>query len=177
MNLIINTKWKREHLNYLFALSEEQIFNEIAYGYDEDRFMGRDAWKHEFNVGVYRYMRKWRPLQKKYNPPPNLKDLKLGQAQKYFAKILPSLISFIYSQGYTISFGDAWAKTGHRRGSYHYKRLAIDLNLFKDGVYLRSSEAHEIFGVFWEMMGGTWGGRFRKKDGNHYSFGEKERLF
>ena len=173
MNLIINAKWKREHLNYIASLSEEQIFDLIAYGGFSDQMAMRDDWMHEFNMMVYRYMRQWRPLQKEFNPPPDFSTWKRGQAQKRFAAMVPVLINFIYSQGYTVTLGDAWAKPGtHRKGSYHYKRLAIDLNLFKDGVYLRTSEAHEIFGVFWEMMGGTWGGRFRKKDGNHYSFGE-----
>ena len=58
----------------------------------------------------------------------------------------------------------------HSRNSFHYKRLAIDLNLFEDGRYLESTEAHRTLGMFWESLGGTWGGKFG--DGNHYSFGE-----
>jgi len=80
------------------------------------------------------------------------------------------LILYAYQLGYEVTFGDAWARDGHRDGSFHYKRLAIDLNLFKDGRYLRSTESHRPLGEFWESIGGTWGGRW--DDGNHYSLGE-----
>ena len=60
----------------------------------------------------------------------------------------------------------------HTANSFHYKGLAIDLNLFIDGEYKRTTKAHTKMGERWEKLGGTWGGRFRKKDGNHYSWGE-----
>ncbi len=82
------------------------------------------------------------------------------------------LIAFAYEKGYEITFGDAWAKTGHKTGSFHYKRLAIDLNLFREGTYLSSTESHRPLGEFWMSIGGTWGGNFKQKDGNHYSYGE-----
>ena len=40
------------------------------------------------------------------------------------------LILFAYEKGYELSFGDAFATDGHIEDSLHYKRLAIDLNLF-----------------------------------------------
>jgi len=80
------------------------------------------------------------------------------------------LILFIYERGYEVSFGDAFAHDGHIAGSFHYIRLAIDLNLFKGGVFLTKTEDHEPFGLFWESIGGSWGGRWN--DGNHYSLGE-----
>jgi len=58
-------------------------------------------------------------------------------------------------------------KAGGIRNSLHEKRLAIDLMLFKDGVYLTRTEDYEPLGLFWESIGGTWGGRFN--DGNHFS--------
>lgn len=80
------------------------------------------------------------------------------------------LIHYAYEIGYEITFGDAYAERGHKRGSFHYRRLAIDLNLFCGGKFLRSTKAHSALGEFWETLGGTWGGRWG--DGNHYSFGE-----
>ena len=80
------------------------------------------------------------------------------------------LIQFAYEQGYEITFGDAWASSGHKKGSFHYKRLAFDLNLFRNGRWLSSTQSHEPLGIFWESIGGTWGGRWQ--DGNHYSYGE-----
>lgn len=53
------------------------------------------------------------------------------------------------------------------RNSLHEKRLALDLMLFKDGVYLMRTEDYRPLGEQWELMGGTWGGRF--SDGNHFS--------
>ena len=96
--------------------------------------------------------------------------MSLRQQQSIFAKKVALLILFAYEQGYEITLGDAWARDGHKDGSFHYKRLAIDLNLFKDGNYLTETSDHEPLGLFWETLGGTWGGRF--KDGNHYSYGE-----
>jgi len=96
----------------------------------------------------------------------------LRERQSEFVFNVARLIDFAYAQGYELTFGDAWARDGHRPGSFHYKRLAIDLNLFRNGEYLTSTEDHLPLGVFWESLGGTWGGRFSNPDGNHYSWGE-----
>jgi hypothetical protein len=81
--------------------------------------------------------------------------------------MVSQLISHAYALGYELTFGDAYAHDGHIDGSLHYDKLAIDLNLFQDGVYLVSTEAHKPLGEYWESLGGSWGGRFN--DGNHYS--------
>ena len=100
--------------------------------------------------------------------------MKLGTAQRKFSLMLAQLIIFAYSKGYEISIGDVYALPAdkrHRPGSFHYKKLAADLNLFKDGIYFRKTEKHRILGEFWEVIGGTWGGRFKRvSDGNHYSY-------
>jgi len=94
----------------------------------------------------------------------------LRNEQSEFAKRLPLLLLYIIVQGYEITFGDFKATTGHSENSFHYKRLAADINLFKDGKYLKLTEDHKQFGLFWENLGGSWGGRWN--DGNHYSWGE-----
>jgi len=92
--------------------------------------------------------------------------------------MVAKLITFAYEQGYELSFGDAYRDPrlhgvlGEKKGygsanSCHKIRLAVDLNLFKDGKYLSSTEDHKVLGEYWESLGGTWGGRFQ--DGNHYS--------
>ncbi len=91
----------------------------------------------------------------------------LRQKQSKFASMIALLILFAYEQGYEITFGDAWAQSGHKKDSNHYIRLAFDLNLFRNGRYLRSTNSHRPLGEFWESIGGAWGGRFG--DGNHYS--------
>ena len=97
-----------------------------------------------------------------------------GQKQRKFTLMTAHLILFAYEQGYELSFGDAARMDGkgHVDGSFHYKRLAVDFNLFKDGEYLTTTKAHEVLGEFWKSIGGSWGGDFKRKDGNHYSYGE-----
>ena len=95
----------------------------------------------------------------------------LRERQSRFAFNVALLICFAYEQGYEITFGDAYAKTGHKIRSKHYSRLAIDLNLFRDGKFLEETKDHEPLGEFWESLdeeciwGGMWG------DGNHYQYG------
>lgn len=87
------------------------------------------------------------------------------------------LILYAYEKGYELTGGDLWAHEEdgrHIQGSSHYKRLAVDLNLFKNGKYLTSTESHRPLGEFWKSLGGSWGGDFADSDGNHYSFGEIE---
>ena len=94
------------------------------------------------------------------------------------------LIDHAYEHGYELTFGDAYRdprvhghigfKEGYgRRDSLHKERLAIDLNLFRDGKYLTQTEDHRPLGEFWEAIGGSWGGRFH--DANHYSLEHKGR--
>ena len=94
----------------------------------------------------------------------------LGQKQRWFTGMIGELIAFAYASGYELTFGDAYRSPdidyGHQN-SLHKVRLAVDFNLFKDGVYLTKTSDHEPLGIFWESIGGTWGGRF--KDGNHFS--------
>jgi hypothetical protein len=99
--------------------------------------------------------------------------MNLGQAQRAFVLCVADLIRHAYSLGYEMTFGDAFRDSrvtyGHPN-STHRKRLAVDLNLFKDGKYLDTTEDHRVLGEWWEKQHplAKWGGRF--KDGNHYSF-------
>ena len=92
--------------------------------------------------------------------------MSLREQQSEFVRKVALLILFAYEQGYELTFGDAWAKDGHKYASLHYDRLAIDFNLFKDGKYLTETKDHELLGAFWETLDGSWGGHFG--DGNHY---------
>ena len=97
---------------------------------------------------------------------------KLNNKQFEFMKAFGDLINYAYSLGYTLSPGcmKPVIEQGHKLGSYHYKGLAVDLNLFKDNKWLKDTEDHWELGEYWERIGGTWGGRW--DDGNHYSWGE-----
>lgn len=105
----------------------------------------------------------------------------LGEAQRLFAKLVPRLIDRAHELGYEVTLGDAYrdkrshGKLGERiaygnRFSCHKIRLAIDLNLFRNGQYLKSTKDHQPLGEWWEAQHdlACWGGRF--EDGNHYSF-------
>ncbi len=102
----------------------------------------------------------------------------LREKQSKLVKMLAELLDFAHAKGYELTLGDAYrdprvfGQMGESKGygrsrSNHKLRLAIDLNLFKDGKFLSTTEDHKELGEKWESMGGTWGGRFN--DGNHYS--------
>jgi len=96
----------------------------------------------------------------------------LRQKQSRFVRMVARLLLHADILGYEVTFGDAWAHAEdgrHVKNSNHYIRLAIDLNLFSNGRYLRSTEAHRPLGEYWESIGGTWGGSKNRSDGNHYS--------
>ena len=108
----------------------------------------------------------------------------LGEKQRKFTLMVSKLIVWAYENGYELTFGDAYRdprvfggvgeKTGYGRSKSNHKiRLAIDFNLFKDGKFLTETSDHEPLGLFWESIGGSWGGRFQ--DGNHYSLSHEGR--
>ncbi len=94
----------------------------------------------------------------------------LRQKQSLFAGLLPLLMQYAYAMGYELTVGNTIAPTTFS-GSLHPKKLAIDLNLFIDGEYQRSTKAHAKLGAFWKTLHPLcrWGGDFTPKDGNHYS--------
>ena len=93
--------------------------------------------------------------------------MKLGDKQRAFSLALAKLIIHAYELGYEITFGDVWAKTGHKPNSNHYIRLAADLNLFKDGLFIVSGEGHDVLHDYWDTLGGA---ERIENDLNHYSF-------
>jgi len=91
----------------------------------------------------------------------------LREKQSKFVRMLSDLIAFAYNSGYELTLGHGRVESGHMDNSLHYIGLAQDINLFKDGKYLMRTEDHLDLGLYWESIGGSWGGRFN--DGNHYS--------
>lgn len=95
----------------------------------------------------------------------------LQPVQSDFVIAVAHLIFKALELGYNLTFGDAYRDSRCEYGapnSKHRIRLAIDLNLFKDGEYLTETENHRPLGEYWESIGGIWGGRF--DDGNHYEW-------
>lgn len=108
--------------------------------------------------------------------------MEIHSLQVEFTKSLIKLLTMAFNHGYEITLGEAYrtaeqaawnAANGKGiKNSLHCKRLAIDLNLFKDGKFLTASEDYKPLGVFWESLSTQgvehcWGGRF--SDGNHFS--------
>jgi len=103
----------------------------------------------------------------------------LRQKQTEFVKDVQKLLRYAFAQGYDVTFGEVYRSQPMQKWyvdhglswtmkSQHGKKLAIDLNLFKDGQYLSKSYQHKKLGKYWESLSpwNVWGGRFN--DGNHY---------
>lgn len=106
----------------------------------------------------------------------------LGTQQRRFLPLVARLIDFAYAQGFELTAGELYrtpeqAALNAQSGSgiahsLHTQRLAIDLQLFKDGVYLTDSAAYKPLGDFWKGLAQEccWGGDFvTRADGNHFS--------
>jgi len=81
----------------------------------------------------------------------------LSEHQQEFALHIGYLLQHINAAGYACTFGDAYrsplafggmGEKGPygRNKSAHKQRLAVDLNLFKDGRYLDDTEDHRPIG-------------------------------
>ena len=113
----------------------------------------------------------------------------LRQKQSKFVRLVAKLIQYASEQGYEMTFGETYRTPEQAAwnaaqvppvgsaNSLHTKRLAVDLNLFKDTDgdgdldYLEKTEFHRPLGEWWERLDPDcrWGGRFKRPDGNHYS--------
>jgi hypothetical protein len=107
----------------------------------------------------------------------------LREKQSRFAGMVAKLILQAESMGYAVTLGEAWRSPfeAHRlaslgagiKNSLHCDRLAIDLQLFRDGEWLHRNGDYAAVGECWASMGGAWGGRFG--DGNHFSLAHEGR--
>jgi len=100
--------------------------------------------------------------------------MKLRQQQVLFVKLLGKLINFAYESGYELTLGEGYRSDnkGHMPNSLHYIKLAQDLNLFVDGVYIEADHpAWHKLGDYWKSLDPlcAWGGDFSSKDYNHFS--------
>lgn len=92
------------------------------------------------------------------------------------------LIGYATEQGFVVTGGELfrtaeqqqiYVKTGRSKtfDSDHLKRLAIDLNFFKNGELVYDREQLRPLGVFWESLHqkNRWGGNFKNfKDVPHF---------
>lgn len=107
----------------------------------------------------------------------------MSALQEEFSQSVAKLIVKAAELGYGVTLGDAYrspeqaaanaaAGTGVAR-SLHTDRLAIDINLFKDGIYITDDTGHKDLGAWWKTLGDhyKWGGNIvhPRADPNHYS--------
>lgn len=115
-----------------------------------------------------------------------MSQLTLRQARCLFSEWFARLILHAIELGYEVAIDEVTERitekdptSDHMKLSLHHDGLAGDLNLYKSGVYLLTTEDHRELGEWWEEQGRilriplTWGGRFN--DGNHYSLSWKGR--
>lgn len=111
----------------------------------------------------------------------------LREQRCLFTRLLASLIKHAFELGYEVSLEEvmrskvqAQANSASGAGisnSLHTIGLAADMNLYINGDWQQSSEAHRQLGAYWKSLHklARWGGDFRdsqgrpKSDGNHYS--------
>lgn len=105
--------------------------------------------------------------------------MKLSEKRILFTRLLAELILWAERSGYDLALDQVKrteaeaaanaAKGSGIRNSLHLLGLAADMNLYINGVYQTTTEAHKAIGAKWKTMhplcrwGGDWG------DGNHYS--------
>ena len=105
--------------------------------------------------------------------------MRLSEVQQIFTLTIAKLILWANSQGYKLTFGESYDDDGigHMKNSNHYIRLAQDFNLFIDNEYKTDTPSYERLGTAWKALHplARWGGDFKSKDGNHFSFEWKGR--
>jgi len=111
----------------------------------------------------------------------------LSEKRVLFTQAIAHLIIWAHSKGFFIALdqvkrtqaeADANAKSGAGiSNSLHLQGLAADCLLYmrdEDGkyVYKTNSADYKELGEYWETLHplACWGGRFKKVDGNHFSF-------
>lgn len=108
--------------------------------------------------------------------------MNLIEKQKLFPQLLAKFYMDLKNMGYEFTQGEAYrppetAKLYSQAGkgitnSLHCLRLALDLNLFKNNVFLTKLEDYRPAGELWESYSTSqatcaWGGRFQ--DADHFS--------
>lgn len=106
----------------------------------------------------------------------------LGQKRREFTRHLGLLIGWLYANGYEAQIeeakrsqaqADANAASGAGiKNSLHIIGLAADLSIFKDGVFLQTTEDYRPAGEYWKSLHpeNAWGGDFTSRpDADHFS--------
>ncbi len=105
----------------------------------------------------------------------------LRQLQSQHVRCTAKLIEWATEKGYEMTAGE-WLRTPEQAminaqngsgivHSLHLIRLAVDLNLFKDGALLSTKEDYQPLGDYWCSLDPLcrWGGNFQRVDADHFS--------
>lgn len=100
--------------------------------------------------------------------------MSLVQEQAAFALDMCRLIQKASEAGFVVTLGEVWrtpeqqaiyCKTGRSKtmNSNHIRRLAVDLNFFRNGGLIYDIDALRDLGAYWESLHpkNRWGGNFR----------------
>lgn len=101
--------------------------------------------------------------------------------QAAFLLDVAKLINKATEMGFTVTGGELYRtaeqqqiylKTGRSKtmNSNHLKRLAVDLNFFKDGKLVYDVPTLKPIGDYWELLNelNRWGGKWRFVDTPHF---------
>lgn len=100
--------------------------------------------------------------------------MSLVQEQAAFLLDAAKLVQHATEQGFVVTGGELWrtpeqqkvyVQTGRSKtmASNHLRRLAIDLNFFKNGELVYDKNVLRLIGEYWESLNpaNRWGGNFR----------------
>jgi len=111
--------------------------------------------------------------------------MKLSEQQFIFSRNFYKLFGAIFAMGYEVTFGECYRTTEqalwnsqHGLGikkSLHCDRMAIDLNIWKDGVLSNDPEDYSKAGKYWKALNplNRWGGDFSTLN-DYYHFEMQE---
>lgn len=108
----------------------------------------------------------------------------LRSKQFQFVECIGNLIRYAYGRGYELTLGDGYRdprvfgvfgekKAYAAASSVHKVRLAQDFNLFVNDIWIQADHpAWDDLGQYWKSLhqDARWGGDFKSKDLNHFSF-------
>lgn len=110
----------------------------------------------------------------------------LGDLRRLFTQLICEHVLWVNSiPGHAIALDEGRdaitvkdPTSDHMKDSNHEIGLAQDLLLYINTKYIETTEGHLFSGLVWEKRHPLcrWGGRFKKADGNHYSFEYQGRM-
>lgn len=99
----------------------------------------------------------------------------LSEKQQVFTYNISHLIQWAFVHGFKLTFGEVYrteqqqiiyVSTGRSKtmNSLHLKRLAVDFNIFKDGILLNDPKLIQPLGEYWMSLNtdNVWGGDFNR---------------